>query len=321
MPAARHANGLSGARTLVTGGTGYLGSHLVEYLVEAGAVVHVVSRSAPGPNLVACADRFTHREVVLQRDPLEPIFDEGPFDLVFHLAGQVEVPRSVDAPLLDLESNATLTLRLLEAIARGAPEARLVFASTVAVYGDAGDGVFAESGACEPVSPYGASKWLAERYVAQHAAARGGRAATARLFSTFGPRLRKHVVHDLMRKLAADPNELRVQGDGRQVRDFLYVRDVVRALVHLACEAPARGEVYNVASGEPISIGDLARAIAEAMTLTPEIVFGEPEAAGVAQRWRADVSRLHALGFRPEWSLRSGLAETVDWFRRQLDHA
>lgn len=303
--------GMAGQRILVTGGSGFLGGHLVAALRARGDRVTIADRVGRSP-----FDDVPAVAVDLLEDDLHDLLAEGRFDGVFHLAGNVEVPLSVERPDVDFRLNATTTIRLLEALREAAPGAAMLLASTAAVYGEARDGVSSESHPANPVAPYGASKWMAESYAALYAERFGLRTTRARIFSMYGPGLRKHVVYDLVAKLHADPTRLEILGDGGQVRDFLYVEDAVRALMAILDASPGRGEVVNVGSGAPLSIGELARAVATACAATPELAFGAPEDAGRSRRWVADVSRLQALGFRPGVSLAEGLSRTVAWFRK-----
>ena len=198
-----------------------------------------------------------------------------------------------------------------------APGARVLFASSAAVYGVGSDQPLREDDPPAPAAPYGVSKMAAERYVEVYARLYGLRAASLRLFPVYGPRLRAHVIYDLMRKVRDNPAELVIEGDGTQVRDFVHVSGAVEAFLTVAGGAPLGGEVYNVASGEPVTIRDLAGMISERMGAQPRFVYSGLVAAGVSQRWSADLSRLRALGYRPPLPLAEGLRGTAEWFARE----
>jgi UDP-glucose 4-epimerase len=295
---------------LVTGGSGFLGGHLVAALRERGERVTIADRTG--------RSSFADVPVVaidLLEDEVADLLSEGRFEGVFHLAGNVEVPLSVERPDHDFRLNVGTTLRLLEALRRVAPSTPMLLASTAAVYGEASDGPCLESQMPAPIAPYGASKWIAETYTELYARRFGLRTSRARIFSLYGPGLRKHVVHDLIAKLQADPERLEIHGDGLQVRDFLYVEDAVRALLSIHDAAARAGEVVNVGSGLPLSIMELAQAVARACGATPQLMLGAAEGPGRSRRWIADVSRLRALGFAPRVSLAEGLGRTVAWYR------
>jgi UDP-glucose 4-epimerase len=300
----------SGRHVLVTGGSGFLGGHLVPALVARGDAVTIFDRSGRAP-----CDGVAVEAVDLLEVDVGDRLSEGRYDAVFHLAGNVEIPLSVEHPDVDFRLNARITVRLLEALRRASPSTRLLLASTAAVYGEALDGPCPESQTPVPVAPYGASKWVAECYAALYARRLGVPTARARIFSMYGPRLRKHVVFDLIEKVERRPERLEVLGDGRQVRDFTYVEDAVRALLCIADRAPHAGEAVNVASGVPVTIAELAAAVGRAAGTSPEIAFVGTEGLGRSRRWMADVSRLRELGHRPRVGLDEGLARTVEWYR------
>jgi UDP-glucose 4-epimerase len=201
----------------------------------------------------------------------------------------------VHEPRRDFEKNALATLNLLEAVREAAPGARVLFASSAAVYGVGSERPLREDDPPAPAAPYGVSKMAAERYVEVYARLYGLRTASLRLFPVYGPRLRAHVVYDLMRKVRDDPDELRIEGDGTQVRDFVHVSGAVEAFLTVADRAPLRGETYNVASGEPVTIRDLAAMICERMGARPRFVYSG--AVGLGRL--AEVGRRHRPPARP----------------------
>jgi UDP-glucose 4-epimerase len=311
----------AGRRVLVTGGAGFIGSHLVERLVGERARVTVVDNLAKGKieNLGRVRDKVDLRQLDLREESFVELLGEISPEIVFHLAGFASVPDSVHAVRTDFEQNVEATLDLLEAVRRLAPEARIVFASTAAVYGEGSDAPLEETDATVPLAPYGVSKLAAERYMHVYARVFGLRTAVVRLFPVFGPRLRRHVIWDLMCKLDADPNELSIEGDGTQIRDFTYIANAVTALLLLADQAPLEGEVYNASDGRPVTIRELATVLSEAMGASPRVVYTGNVRPGVSRAWIADTSRLRAVGFRPLVDLEQGLAETVAWFRAEAD--
>jgi UDP-glucose 4-epimerase len=255
----------------------------------------------------------------LTRDDLRPLLGERRPDTLFHLAANGYVPASVEDPRMDFERNAIGTFNVLEAVRDAAPEARIVHTSSAAVYGE---GEFLnEDDPTWPVAPCGVSKLAAERYVAVYARVYGLRTVNVRLFPVYGPRLRRQVVYDLIRKVHANPHELFIYGDGTQIRDFNHVANVVEALTFVASRSASEGEVYNVAADEPVAIRDLAMMLCERMAVSPRFVYSGDVRTGDAQRWGADTSRLTALGYRPRLTLAEGLTDTVAWFLRETGDA
>lgn len=306
---------VEGRNILVTGGAGFIGSHLIERLVELGAHVTSADRLPRNGlrNLEKVIDRIAVAEFDLVTDDVEQFVADGSFDLVFHLAASAHVQSSVDDPKQDFERNALATLNLLEAIRRTSPQTALVYTSSAVVYRGGGLELIGEDDPTHPVSPYGVSKLAAERYVSVFAHLFEMRTAVARLFTVFGPRLRKQIVYEIIGRLRSDGEVLPMLGDGTQERDFSYVSDVVDALLLIAERGPMAGEAYNVASGEHVTVDTLARLIAGSMDLSPELAYSGAVYTGDTSHWFADLTRLKALGYAPSVGLEEGIRRTVEW--------
>jgi nucleoside-diphosphate-sugar epimerase len=205
-------------------------------------------------------------------------------------------------------------LKLLETLRLLAPRTTLVYASSATVYGEGVTNPVRETDQKTPASPYGASKLACEIYVRLYAELYALPTVIGCLFSVFGPRLRKQIVWDIMKKLAADPQRLPLFGDGSQVRDFSYVSNVCDALVLLAERAPKLGERYNIASGAPVSVAELARAICTEFGCAPMLDYSGSVRPGETQSWYPDVSAVRELGYVPQIELQAGIARTVNWF-------
>ena len=301
------------SRVLVTGGAGFIGSHLVRRLLADGAEVTVIDDlSAPSAQPVPAG--VTWHRVRLPDPRLRSLVAEGRFDRVFHLAGAAYVPPSIDDPTGDLGNNAGVTLDVLEAVRRGSPGTPVVYTSSAAVYGSPTVLPISEETPIDPVSPYGVSKYAAEQYVSLYARLHGLRTASLRLFSVFGPGQRKQVVFDLLAKLAADPDRLEVIGAGTEMRDFIFVDDVVTAAMTVMTRAPLAGEVYNVASGTGVTIRDLVGHVIEVVGVAPTVHYTGEVRPGDALHWVGDIARLRALGFAPAVSVEAGVRRIAEWF-------
>lgn len=310
-------------KILVTGAAGFIGSHLVERLV--GMHCRVTAADSPSSfalgNLRAVEPSISCRQLDLLTDDLEDLLGREHFEVIFHLAASAHVASSVDDPRHDFQRNALATLNLLEAVRRASPRTVLIYSSSVVVYEGGRPEAIHEDGPTVPRSPYGVSKLAAERYVNVYARLYGLKTAVLRLFSVFGPRLRKQVVYDLMTRLLENPRLLTIRGTGEEQRDFSFIDDVVDALLLVAERAPCEGEAYNVASSRPVSTAQLARSIATTMGLDPEFDFSGTIDAGDTPHWFADTSRLRALGHVPRVDLATGLERTWDWRQRTGDAA
>ena len=309
---------LAGRRALVTGGAGFIGSHLVEALRQAGADVVVLDNFAAGqPSNLDASPGIELLAIDLNSPDTAAALARGRFDLLFHLAGHANVRGSVEHPRLDFEQNMLATFNLLEAVRAHAPRTKIVFASSATVYGETAGELLTEDAPCRPIAPYAISKLAGEHQMRAYAALYGLNTTVVRMLSAFGPRQRKQVVFDIMRKVQANPSRLPLFGDGSEVRDLTYVTDAVAAMLLVAAHAPGQGEVYNVAAGRSVTIRELARLICERMGADPELDWSGGRRAGETQGWMPALDRIRALGFRPRVSIEDGLDRTVEWFMRE----
>lgn len=313
-------------RLLVTGGAGFIGSHIVRALVSAGAMVRVLDDFSSGreENLEELAPGAlgSGAEVELLRgdvaDPETCARACDGVDGVFHEAAVVSVPRSIEEPERTWEVNSTGTLNLLEA-ARKAGANRFVFAASSAAYGESEALPKVETMPVDPRSPYAASKVSGESLLAAYGASYGMQTVSLRYFNVFGPRQQDDspytgVIAIFARGLLEGVAPV-IHGDGGQTRDFTYVENIVTAnLAAMYGEVPT-GSVINVGGGERISILELYHAMREALGSDLEPVMGETR-SGDVRHSLADLERAERLlGYRPAVSWRDGLAQTIEWYR------
>jgi UDP-glucose 4-epimerase len=292
-------------RLLVTGGAGFIGSNLVDALVGRGDNVVVVDDLSSGKrDFVNPAASFVEADI---RDGI----DAGGVNVVFHLAAQADVQTSVRHPDHDAAVNVVGTVKVLEA-ARAAGS-QVVFSSTGgAIYGEVGRPA-PESAPRRPVSPYGIAKLCAEEYLAGWNRIHGSDHIALRFGNVFGPRqdssLEGGVVSIFLERFVRG-DETVIFGDGGQSRDFVFVGDVVGALLAAVGHA---GDIFNVGTGEETTVLELHRLCARVAGVDAEPRF-EPERLGDARRSVLDVSHAAAeLGWRPRVSLEEGLRRTWEW--------
>jgi UDP-glucose 4-epimerase len=301
-------------RVLVTGGAGFIGSHIVEHF-QGRADVRVLDnlRSGFKRNLNGFQCEFIEGSI-LDRDCVRRAV-QG-VDYIFHLAAMISVPESMAKPIECNELNTNGTLVVLEAAARAGVK-KLVLSSSAAIYGDNPVTPKLETMLPEPKSPYAITKLDGEFYCKMFADEGRIQTACLRYFNVFGPRQDPRSQYAaavpifIERALRHEP--ITIYGDGEQTRDFIYVKDIAAANAYFATQSPATG-VFNVAYGQRRSVKELATTICQLTGSRSEIRHA-PERAGDVKHSLAAVGRLRAAGFVPRSNLPEGLQATIEFFR------
>jgi UDP-glucose 4-epimerase len=306
-------------RVLVTGGAGFIGSHVVDRLLTDGHAVDVVDNLTTGRrDRVHPAARL---HVCDLRDArLDAVFAAARPEVVVHLAAQAAVPRSVVDPLFDASVNVLGTIALLEACRRAGVRRALYTSSGGAGYGDTDVLPTPEDHPLRPASPYGVSKITAEHYLECWAGLTGGRALTLRLANIYGPRqdpAGEAGVIAIFTSRLLDGETCIVNGDGEQTRDYVYVGDVADAIARGVTSADATG-VANIGTGAETTVNELHRRLAHLAGVNRAAEHA-PAKPGEQRRSVLDASRAKTLlGWRARTTLDEGLTQTVLWFRKEL---
>ncbi|NPV62198.1 MAG: SDR family oxidoreductase [Methanotrichaceae archaeon] len=300
---------------VITGGAGFIGSNLTRALANENEVIVIDDLSAGKRENLEGVEATLVKGSILDRELLKDQFRKA--DLVFHLAAIASVERSVRDPLLVNEVNLNGTLNVLEE-ARLAGVRRVVFSSTAAVYGTSPDLPKREDMTPDPRSPYAVAKLAGEHYCRVFSELFGLPTVVLRFFNVFGPRQDPGSEYSgvISRFISALLEERKpvVYGDGEQTRDFVYVADVVRALI-LAGGCSRTGS-FNVARGESTSLNRLLEILGR-VTGRDAIPQYREARRGDIRHSLADVSLYQEMGYRPEYSIEEGLRRTVDWFSEQ----
>lgn len=296
------------AKTLVTGGAGFVGSHLVDALVERGHDVLIIDNLSTGKKDYINPQAKFFEEDLRNFDKIRPLFKDA--DFVFHQAALPRIPFSIDRPRESNEANINGTLNTLVA-AKQAKVKRFIYASSSSVYGNQKELPLKESMPCDPLNPYALQKYVGELYCRVFSKIYGLSTVSLRYFNVYGPRASAEGAYStvipifLRQKRQGKP--LTIEGDGEQTRDFSYISDVINANV-LAMESDrvGRGEVINIGAGSNHSVNKIAKIIGGETT-------SAPARPADIRHTLADISRAkQLLGWQPQVKLKQGIKELLE---------
>lgn len=291
-------------KAVVTGAAGFIGQALVKYLVNEGAEVIAVDRLPI--DLTGCD---VHQVDITERSALDDLLYND--TVLFHLAANASVAGSVIDPRNDFHDNIYSLLEVFESARKKG--CKVIFPSTASIFDSSNALPLLEKAYVKPTSPYAAAKVAGEAYCASYHRSFGLSINIARMFSVYGVGMNRFAIHDLIQKIQNNKKEIELLGDGNQIRDYLYIDDVVRGLVIIAANG-VPGEDYNLASGIAVKLIDLAYNIAALMNLPDiKVVPTGKSFPGDVPKWFADISKIREIGFEPEVSLEDGLKKTIDW--------
>ena len=309
---------------LVTGGAGFIGSHIVHTLLEQGASVRVLDNFSTGKreNLEGLIRQFNRNQLEVfegdLRDASRVQEAVGGIDVIFHEAAFVSVPQSMEEPQTCFDVNITGTSVLFDA-ARRAGVRRAVVASSAAVYGESDALPLVEETPPQPRSPYAVSKRVDEMYAELFTGSFGFEVVALRYFNVYGPRQRPDSMYaaavPIFARRLLDSQPVIIFGDGGQTRDLINVRDVVRANL-VASEHPnAAGKVFNICTGVETRLLDLLDVLYELLPNAPNPEFAAPRPGDIYRSMGSPQKAADVMGFHAQVSLVDGLKETIDWMR------
>ncbi len=308
---------------LVAGGAGFIGSHLIDALLTAGHRVICADKLIMGDSNLhhlqgntGLLERFCFREAELaDQRQVDAIFAEHQIDVVYHLAANSDIQKGGREPDIDFNDTLLTTRALLEGM-RGSGVKKLFFASTSAVYGEMPDVALTETtGGLAPVSYYGGAKLASEALISSYVSMCDMSAVVFRFPNVIGPRLTHGVIYDFIRKLGQNPLELEILGNGKQCKPYIYVLDLVNAIMRLTEEFPAGQEVYNISvNGEGTSVTRIAEIVTEELGLH-NVAFrytgGDRGWKGDVPRFHYDISKVLATGWTPKHTSDEAVRQSV----------
>jgi UDP-glucose 4-epimerase len=308
------------ATSLVTGGAGFIGSHLVDLLLEQGDTIRVLDNLSTGNinNLSKTIDQieFIEGDIRNSEDLRTALID---VDYVYHHAAFVSVPLSLEHPTTCLDTNVQATQTLLE-ISKSAGVKRVILASSAAVYGENPEYPLVEISRTQPLSPYASSKIITEIFAQMYTEQLGLDVVALRYFNVYGPRQDPEsdyaaVIPVFIKQLMNEDPPV-IYGDGNQSRDFIYVKDVAQANLLASSASDAPGRVINICSGQETNLLDLLDILSGIFNLEIDPIFNDPRAGDILRSLGDPSLAQELIGFSPQTDLEKGLQATVNWMVR-----
>lgn len=307
---------------LITGGAGFIGSNLANYLSKNNKVIIVDDLSMGRlSNLVEEDNIDVHIHSITDYIFLDTIFKQYKFDYIFHMAAVASVADSIKRPLQTHEINSNSVIHILELIKKYQPELkRIIFASSAAVYGNLPDLPKRETSDILPATPYAIDKFSSESYLLNYGNSCGVKASAARFFNVFGENQNPSspysgvlsiLMDKLKKQLSGRQAVFTCFGDGNQTRDFIYIRDVINALVLIAENEKSIGEFYNIGYGKPTSLLEIIELMEEVTNQKIELKYQEERMGDIKYSY-CDNQKLKSLGFLPMYTVRDGLVNYIN---------
>lgn len=295
-------------KILITGGAGFIGSHLSDVLIKENHDISIVDNLLLGSmdnikHLTNLSSFSFYKEDILNINTLKNIFSDGKFDIIFHLAANSDIAKSLENPLIDFNNTFMTTFNILTCM-REYNVKNIVFASTSAIYGETNRKITEDYGPLFPASHYGASKLSSEAFISSFAKNYGLIACITRFPNVVGERATHGVILDFINKLKKNPSELEVLGDGEQYKPYLYVKDLVDAILFIWRKQTDEINYFNIGVETRTKVKDIARMVIEEMGLKASIRY-----TGGSRGWIGDVpefdyslDKLHNLGWKARFT-------------------
>ena len=296
-------------KILIIGSKGFIGGHAIRYF-----------SSLPRYECWGCdvvVDYNDSRYFVMDstNSDFNEIFELITFDVCINCSGAASVPDSLLHPLRDFVLNTYNVVKMLEAIRKYARNCKFVNMSSAAVYGNPKQLPIGEEQLSEPVSPYGMHKWYAEEVCREYKTYFGINSCSLRIFSAYGPGLKKQLLWDIAQK--SKSGNVRLFGTGNETRDFIYVADIIKCVEMIINQETFISSIYNIANGYPVRIRDIAQTLLNSLNYKGEILFTGEGRVGDPIYWQADISHIKALGYEPSFSIQDGVTRFTKWLQEE----
>jgi UDP-glucose 4-epimerase len=300
---------------LITGVTGFLGRYIARQFTQAGWVV--VGIGTRPPENAPQQDLSCYYRLILPSPDLAAIIQQVLPQVCIHCAGRASVELSVSDPASDFQASASMTFHLLDTLRLYAPTCHLIYLSSAAAYGNPTRVPISESQIAEPISPYGFHKLMGEQLCLEFYRVYQLPTTITRIFSAYGPGLRRQVVWDICQKVLTQ-TKINLYGTGNESRDFIHGVDISKAMLILAEGTDGQASIYNLSTGVETRIKDLVKLIITKLKSEAEFEFDGNLPSGVPCNWQADIKKIKKLGFEPTVDLDRGLDTFVQWCRGEI---
>lgn len=302
---------------LVTGGAGYIGSHICRRLVKDGHNVVVIDNLSNSRkeslNEIFYSSLFTFYEFDVNNTfKLRGVFDRHPFDMVFHFAGNADTRKGEENPYADIENTLQTTLNILEMM-RTYDVKKFFFASSSNVYGNAEERLQESRSIMRPISHYGAGKLASEAFISSFSSLHDFQVWIARFSNTVGPEMYRGVVPDLIRKLKMHPDQLEVYGDGEQCKPYIWIEDLVEGVMCILKNAKDDYNAYLVGVDSNVTVGKIAQIVMDELNIHVPIRYIEEYGGnkGDVNKYSYDVTRLRMFGWVPKYTAEAAIRKAV----------
>lgn len=294
-------------KILIIGSRGFIGSHCVDYFSKENEVWEC--------DVVIDYDKPRYIFIESVDSDFQEIFINHKFDVCINCSGAANVPFSLEKPFNDFQLNAVNVFKILDAIRRFNPDCKYLNMSSAAVYGNPMSLPITEAMPFAPVSPYGMHKQMAEMICEEFYRFWGIKTACIRIFSAYGPGLKKQILWDLAQKATSENESIHLFGTGYETRDFIYISDLVSLIDCVIRNASFEGDVINAANGRQIEIRQIAEHMMEALRCDKPIVFSGSNRKGDPLNWEADIEKVKMLGYEQKVTIREGINDYVKWLK------
>ena len=301
---------------LITGSKGFIGSHLSKFFFNQNYQVFGVGRE-PIDEKNLSFFKYFHIGDILD-DEVKSFLKSTQPDYIFHCAGSSSIQKSIKDPTNDFNNNTILTFNFLDYIRQFTPNSKFFFFSSAAVYGNPYSLPINEKQNINPISPYGFHKYMSENICEEFSKIYSLKVVVLRIFSVYGPDLRRQIFYDLMNKFSND-GKIKLKGNGKESRDFIHILDLCRAIELIMKNKNQEFEVFNIGSGEEVSIENLSKLFSNFLQSSKIIEFDLNNNEGMPLNWRSDITKLENIGFKPIMELQKGIEDYIEWYQKNCN--